>query len=159
MPANPRMGAPRHFPYVEDRETAPTEDRAARQILVSVTRRPFIFVAVRCCNRREFYSPVREMHLRAILVADQTPPSTLMVSPLTKDARSLARKTATPAISDGRPSRPRAIVCSILRRASGGMGASTSIGPGATTFTRRPRGPSSLANDRVRPTSPAFDAV
>src|SRR3954467_8429361 len=41
--------------------------------------------AVRCCNRREFYSPVREMHLRAILVADQTPPSTLMVSPLTKD--------------------------------------------------------------------------
>src|SRR4051794_41937336 len=96
------------------------------------------------------------MHVRAILVADQTPPSTLMVSPLTKDARSLARKTATPAISDGRPSRPRAIVCSILRRAPGGIGAATPPAPGAPPLTPRPPGPRPFAHHPVKPPSPAL---
>jgi hypothetical protein len=75
-------------------------------------------------------------------------------------ASSEQRKRTAPATSSGSPSRPSGVFESIACCASSG---STSVNrvftyPGATTFERTPRLPSSRASDFVKPMMPAFEA-
>ena len=70
---------------------------------------------------------------------------------MTKLASSLARNSAAAATSSGRAMRPRGTALVIIVRTSSEVEANiaVSVAPGATTFTRMPRGASSLAY--VRP--------
>src|SRR5436305_1086123 len=89
-----------------------------------------------------------------------SPPSTSSTSPVMNEASSEQRKRTARATSSGSPSRPSGVFESIAPRASSG---STSVRrvftyPGATTFARTLRLPSSRASDFVKPMIPAFDA-
>src|SRR5581483_3260485 len=89
------------------------------------------------------------------------PPSTSRTSPVMNDACSEARKRTAPAISAGSATRPSGVFSIIAAVASSG---STSVSavltyPGATTFARTFREPSSRASDFVKPMMPAFDAA
>ena len=80
-------------------------------------------------------------------------------APDTYDASSDARYTYAPASSAGWPARPSGVLRpnsgSLSGQPVGGM-SGVQIGPGATAFTRMPRGPSSSASAFVNATSAAF---
>src|SRR5205085_7611778 len=90
-----------------------------------------------------------------------SPPSTSSTSPVMKAASSEQRKRTAPATFSGSPSRPSGVFWSISARISSEI-SSVSLDvmyPGATTFARTPRLPSSRASDFVKPMIPAFDAA
>src|SRR4029453_11806193 len=90
-----------------------------------------------------------------------SPPSTSSTSPVMKAASSEQRKGTPPATFPGPPSRPNGVFWSISARISSEI-SSVSLDvmyPGATTFARTPRLPSSRASDLVKPMIPAFDAA
>src|SRR5919108_488805 len=93
------------------------------------------------------------------------PPITRIVSPVTYDDASEARKTHASAISSGRPRRRSGMSLSCagspggVCRNSGYHSAyrrSVSISPGTTMLARIPNGPSSAASARTKPKSPDF---
>src|SRR5436309_5630745 len=82
------------------------------------------------------------------------PPEITKVSPVIQDESDEARKTAAPAMSWGCPMRPSGVCASTCLRISlSAMPAacvpSVPTMPGLMAFTRMPRGPSSLASERV----------
>ncbi len=68
-----------------------------------------------------------------------------------------ARNATTSATSSGVPGRPAGVLAPA--RSSSSVDEPVAIQPGATLFTVTPRGPSSSANARVSPSTPAFAAL
>src|SRR5919204_317119 len=95
------------------------------------------------------------------------PPSTGSATPVTNDAASEARKTATEATSSGRHNRPSGCDTSCSRRAAAGSGIESmkprSIGvstePGQIALTRIPSGAQSSASARASWTAAPFVAT
>src|SRR6218665_2869310 len=93
-----------------------------------------------------------------------SPPSTSMTVPVTYDARSDIKNTATCATSSAVPTRPKhvrraTVTCQSAGSIPSGPPARSrgvSMGPGDTQFTRICWGPSSRAADRDQCTKPAF---
>ncbi|MNG21330.1 hypothetical protein D3C84_1056800 [compost metagenome] len=83
-----------------------------------------------------------------------------MFCPVMKLASSLARNTATRAISSVSHMRPRGTFFSSASMYSSGMPAiiGVLVGPGTRVLTRMPLAASSRAIERVSPITPAFDA-
>ena len=76
------------------------------------------------------------------------PPFAGMVAPVIHRASSDARKATTSAMSSGRLSLPRAAIWAYRRLSSSVLpcpNSSVSVGPGETTLTVIPLGPSSIA--------------
>src|SRR5262249_1469776 len=90
-----------------------------------------------------------------------SPPSTSNTSPVTNLAASEHRNRTAPATSSGSPSRPSGVFWSISARISSEISSVNLLVmyPGAMTFARTPRLPSSRASAFVRPMIPAFDAA
>ena len=89
------------------------------------------------------------------------PPSILRVWPVLKLADLPVRKSMAPVMSSGLPRRPRAVRRAIRASCSSGsvLERSVSRKPGAIAFTRIPRGPSSRARLRAKPSSAALVAA
>ena len=95
------------------------------------------------------------------LIHIPSPPSTSTTSPVTNEASSEQRKRTAPATSSGVPSRASGVFARIACCTSSGRTSVSAVWmyPGATAFTRTPRGASSRASDFVKPMIPAFDAA
>lgn len=90
------------------------------------------------------------------------PPSTGKLCPLTKPAPSLNKYKIPSVISSTSANRPNGVrLRNILDRSSVqyGMPIGVITAVGLTLLTRIPRGPSSLANERVNASTAAFDAL
>src|SRR5437764_6857296 len=76
------------------------------------------------------------------------------------DDASLARNTAGPAISSGRPHRPIGTPCIIIAETASSSHrsrlSSVAVQPGHSALTRTPAGPHSIASDRVMETTAAL---
>jgi len=81
-----------------------------------------------------------------------------MTAPVTYAPARLARYSAAPAMSSGRPIRPSGAADAISSPSTRSVSVIIldSNGPGAIAFTVTPRGPSSRASTRVRWCSPAL---
>src|SRR5271167_1302324 len=95
--------------------------------------------------------------------AASAPPSAWMTVPVTHPASSLARKTTQPALSAGRPKRPRGIQREMLWRCDSWIIRSSgtcaeSVVSGATALTLMPSGPNSSARLIVNPVTAALNA-
>src|SRR5436190_1738310 len=89
-----------------------------------------------------------------------SPPSTSSTSPVMNEASSEHRNRTARATSSAVPKRPRGVFASIasLRSSAITWVSRVSTYPGATTFARTPRLPSSRASAFVKPMIPAFEA-
>ena len=97
------------------------------------------------------------------------PPSAAMIAPVTKEASSLPRNSATCAISSGVPSRPigylRTVSASLAARSpcprasSSGYAMGVNTVPGQIAFTRMPRCARSTAIERVSEITAPLEAV
>src|SRR5690606_40435491 len=103
---------------------------------------------------------IRDFHVTGVqtcaLPISRTVPETKLASDVE------ARKTNAGATSAGCPARPSGVSCPNFSIFSSGWVAGCSgvqIGPGATAFTRMPRGPSSAARLTVRLLIAAFVAA
>src|SRR5262249_35358119 len=90
-----------------------------------------------------------------------SPPSMGSTTPVMNPAAGEARKVTTPATSSGVPSRPSGVSARSRSRCSSASSAVMSVlmYPGATAFTRTPRGPHSRARARTMPMRPALAAA
>ena len=84
----------------------------------------------------------------------------VQIAPVANPARGDARKATAAATSSGVPSRPSGMRVKSFSFCSGVITSvmAVSMKPGATAFTRTPRGASSLADVFVSPITPAFEA-
>jgi hypothetical protein len=98
---------------------------------------------------------------RGVLAGSYRPPSTPSVWPVTKAAWQLVRKSTAPAKSAGVPSRQREERLAIRARFESESEAERSVSkkPGAIELTRMPRGPSSRARLRAKPSIEALVAA